>query len=52
MQLPLLSLLFQPPKLKDLEKSPTVTAALLDSLFKVLHYAERESGFSTVVEFQ
>jgi len=35
-------LLFQPPKLEDLGKSPRVTAVPLNSLFKVLHYSEGE----------
>lgn len=42
--------LFQPPKLEDLGKSPRVTAAPFNSLFNVLHYSERDSRFSTVVE--
>lgn len=46
------ALLFQPPKLEDLGKSPRVTAAPFNSLFKVLHYSERESGFSTAVEIR
>lgn len=46
------ALLFLPLKLEDLGKSLRVTAALFNSLFKVLHYSEKECGFSTAVEIQ